>query len=110
MKERQLLDHIEKFLYGNRQLTELDIEFQLALEEKILSLEENETLYWYCDYEDKGNLYDFYKTFERMEDRIKISPNCSVFNKSGIMISKEHGKLYVKTKSGYGKNWEIIST
>ena len=38
METRKLLNFVNNYLFGNRELKEIDIEFQIALEEKILSL------------------------------------------------------------------------
>ena len=105
METRKLLNFVNNYLFGNNELKEIDIEFQIALEEKILSLKE-ESLYWYCDYEDSGNLFDFYTSF--VNSKNGIEPNCGVKNKSGIRIYNEKGKIFVETKTGYGANWLLI--
>ena len=105
---RTLLDKVQKFLYGELNLYEKDIEFLLALEEKILNLKPDEILYWYADYDDSGNLYDFYKSFEYINEfGHKAYPSAGVRNKSGIMIKRVSSKkILLQTKDGYGANWE----
>ena len=105
---RELLDKVQKFLYGELNLYEKDIEFLLALEEKILNLSVDDILYWYADYDDSGNLYDFYKSFEYVNEfGHKAYPSAGVRNKSGIMIKKvSENKILLQTKDGYGANWE----
>ena len=105
METRKLLNFVNDYLFGNKELKEIDIEFQIALEEKILSLKE-ESLYWYCDYEDTGTLFDFYTSFVNSKNGVK--PRCGVQNKSGINIYNKNGKIFVETKTGYGANWLLI--
>ena len=105
METRKLLNFVNNYLFDNRELREIDVEFQIALEEKILSLKE-ESLYWYCDYEDTGTLFDFYTSF--VNSKNGLTPNCGVQNKSGIRIYNEKGKIFVETKTGYGANWLLI--
>ena len=106
MKTRKLLNFVNNYLFGNRELREIDVEFQIALEEKILSLKDSESLYWYCDYEDSGNLFDFYTSF--VNSKNGLTPKCGVQNKSGIRIYKDNGKIIVETKTGYGANWLLL--
>ena len=106
METRKLLNFINNYLFGNNELKEIDVEFQIAREEKILSLKDSESLFWYCDYEDSGNLFDFYTSF--VNSKNGVEPNCGVQNKSGIRIYKDNGKIIVETKTGYGANWLLI--
>ena len=106
METRKLLNFINNYLFGNNELKEIDIEFQIALEEKILSLKDSESLFWYCDYEDTGTLFDFYVSF--VNSKNGVEPNCGVQNKSGIKIYNKKGKIFVETKTGYGANWLLI--
>ena len=106
METRKLLNFVNNYLFGNRELREIDVEFQIALEEKILSLKEEEYLYWYCDYEDTGTLFDFYVSF--VNSKNGLTPNCGVQTKSGIRIYKDNGKIIVETKTGYGANWLLL--
>lgn len=106
---RTLLDKVQKFLYGELSLYKKDIEFLLALEDKILNMKGPEdNLYWYCDYNDRGNLYEFWKTFEYTNEwGRKAYPRASVSNKSGIHIKKtSDSTIVLETKEGYGANWE----
>ena len=64
METRKLLNFVNNYLFGHRELKEIDVEFQIALEEKILSLKNSESLFWYCDYEDSGNLFYNNKIFK----------------------------------------------
>ena len=110
MDKRSFHKVINDFLFGSHELSELDLEFQIALEEKIDNLKDGEHLYWYCDYDSKGNLYDFYKTFARINEFGRISyPWCGPYNKSGIRIKNEKGILKAEIKRGYGKNWETYT-
>ena len=63
METSKLLKIVNDYLFGNNELKEIDVEFQIALEENILSLKDSESLFWYCDYEDTGTLFDFYVSF-----------------------------------------------
>lgn len=106
METRKLLNFVNNYLFGNKELKEIDVEFQIALEEKILSLKDSESLFWYCDYEDRGNLFDFYTSF--VNSKNEVEPRCGVQNKSGIKIYNKNGKIFVETKTGYGANWLLI--
>ena len=106
METRKLLNFVNNYLFGNMELKEIDVEFQIALEEKILSLKDSESLFWYCDYEDTGTLFDFYVSF--VNSKNGLTPKCGVQNKSGIRIYKEKGKIIVETKTGYGANWLLL--
>ena len=105
MENSKLLKIVNDYLFGNNELKEIDVEFQIALEEKILSLKED-YLYWYCDYEDRGNLFDFYTSF--VNSKNGVEPRCGVQNKSGIKIYNKKDKIFVETKTGYGANWRSI--
>ena len=108
--ERILLDRVNDFLFGNHNLTELDLKFQLDLEDKILSLKEGEHLHWYSDYNGSGNLFEMWKTYtQKTEWGTDIHPWCGPGFKSGITIRREHGHLSVSTKKGYGANWESFT-
>ena len=106
MENSKLLKFVNNYLFDNKELREIDVEFQIALEEKILSLKESESLFWYCDYEDRGTLFDFYDSF--VNSKNGLIPNCGVQNKSGIRIYKDNGKIIVETKTGYGANWLLL--
>ena len=105
---KTLLDNIQRFLYGELPLNEKDVEFLIALEEKIMTLQTGDCLSWYCDYDDSGNLYDFWKTFEYIDELGKKRyPNAGVHNKSGLHIKKiSDNTICLETKEGYGANWE----
>ena len=104
---RTLLDKVQRFLYGELSLNEKDVEFLIALEDKILNLEPpQDFLHWYCDYNDVGNLYEFWKTFEYTDEwGRKAYPKAGVRNKSGIHIKKEGNTIILETKDGYGADW-----
>ena len=106
MENSKSLKLVNDYLFGNNELKEIDVEFQIALEEKILSLKDSESLFWYCDYEDTGTLFDFYVSF--VSSKNGLTPNCGVQNKSGIRIYKDKGKIIVETKTGYGANWLLL--
>jgi len=110
MDKRSFHKVINDFLFGSHELSELDLEFQIALERKIDNLKDGEYLYWYCDYDSEGNLYDFYKTFARINSLGRFYyPWCGPRSKSGIRIKNEKGILITKIKKGYGKNWETYT-
>lgn len=100
---------INDFLFGSKQLSGLGLLFQVALEDKIDNLKDNEYLFWYCDYVSEGNLYDFYKTFARPNKWGSISyPMCGLRNKSGIYITNDNGRFICKIKRGYGQKNETF--
>ena len=106
MENSKLLKFVNNYLFGDKELREIDVEFQIALEEKILSLKDSESLFWYCDYEDRGTLFDFYTSF--VNSKNGIEPRCGVQNKSGIKIYNKNGKIFVETKTRYGANWLLV--
>ena len=106
METRNLLNFVNNYLFGKRELKEIDVDCQISLEEKILSLKDSESLFWYCDYEDTGTLFDFYVSF--VNSKNGLTPKCGVQNKSGIRIYKDNGKIIVETKTGYGANWLLL--
>ena len=104
---RALLDRVNRFFYGDINYNEDDLAFILRLEDRIMNLQESETLYFYLDYEARGNIYDMILDFEK-EIGHGIHAG-TMINKRGIHITQHFGKLYVEIKDGYGKDWESYS-
>ena len=104
---RNLLDRVNKFFYGDISYNEDDLAFILRLEDRIINLGESETLYFYLDYEAKGNINDMIHDFEKEIGR-GIHAG-TMINKRGIKITRHFDAYYVEIKDGYGKNWETFT-
>lgn len=104
---RNLLDRVNKFFYGDISYNEYDLAFILRLEDRIINLGESETLYFYLDYEAKGNINDMIHDFEKEIGR-GIHAG-TMINKRGIKITRHFDAYYVEIKDGYGKNWETFT-
>jgi len=111
MDKRSFHKVINDFLFGSHELDELDLEFQIALEEKIDNLKDGEYLRWHSDYNDDGNLYDFYKTFGRINEVTGglQYPWCGPGTKANIWIENEKGILKAVIIRGYGKDLETYT-
>ena len=109
-REKELIKRVNQFLFGEHSLNEIDLKFQLDLEEKILSLKDGESLYWYTDYDSDGNLFEMWKTYTMVDEWGRnVHPFCGPGHKSGIKIKRESGGLVLSTKKGYGANWVTYS-
>ena len=107
MYTKDLLKKITDFFYGEINYGENDLGFILRLEEKCLSLtDENPGLYFYLDYTPTGSIYGLIKEYEEeIGTSIHAGP---MINKSGIKIYRKYGKLWVETKVGYGAEWNVF--
>ena len=98
-----ILDKILDFIVGPS-LNENQLELWLYLEEKIKSLNEGESLFYYMDYTPSGNLNDLIENWCKVNNK-NIYYWFGGLNKSGIKIWKENNILHARTKRGYGSNW-----
>ena len=101
--EKRILSKIWDFMFGLR-ITESEIEFQIFLEDKFLSLKDGESLFYYFDYNPMGNLQDLISSWETVKNK-KLNLWLGGVNKTGLKVYRDHGELFAEVKKGYGQNW-----
>lgn len=100
--EKRVLSKIWDFMFGLR-ITEADIEFQIFLEDKFLSLKDGQSLFYYFDYNPTGNLQDLISSWETVNGKLNLW--LGGVNKTGLKVYRDRGELFAEIKKGYGQNW-----